>query len=391
MDLLLIHLPLGSLIRIPTGLLSIADWIERRGGEVEIHDGRLWADRVNGWLLAEKIERARFVGVSMMTVQIPWFLSLLDGFGSFLRGKLILGGIHPTLFPDQCKSYCDFVCSEAGEDFTAQILGCNGQAFDYAATGPRNYDLVDLDVYMALGHTIHDSIIGPGHVTVETSRGCNARCAFCVNTCLPWGHPWRPRDLDVVVAECDRLIARGATRFTWDDDYFLADARRAVELVQRVRTLCPEMTWGASARVRDVVRNADIITELAHDGGLRSLNIGIESGSARILQLLRKPHTPSDAVKCAEILAHAGVRAIYSYMKGVPTESDADRRETAELAKQIQTLHENSRTSPPGGTFQQYRPLPGTELAAMENYRWPSSLPQWNEWLRTDEAKGMQF
>jgi len=391
LDVLLIHLPMPQgMFRVPLGLFSIADWLKRRGVNARVYDMRMWSDFYNWVWLSGRIPSTRWVGVQLMTVQILWFLEFCELLAPVLAGKLVVGGTHPTLYPGQVEPYAEAVCAEGGEDFMARLLGCNGRKFDLATLGPRDWSLIDVRAYADLGMSIHDCLSGPGLIGVETSRGCNGRCAFCINQRLPWMRCWQPRPVEHVLAECEYLgRAHGVRRWLWDEDYFLGDVERALRLAEGLTAMGYNGGWGGAARVGDVTRAGAAIAELAALG-MRSLNIGIESGDNAMLRRLHKPHTVDQARECADILQAAGVRGIYSYMTNLPGETDDQKRMTRELLRDIQRRHPLSRTTPPGGGMQPYRPLPGTELAAQDARRWPESLPEWADALQNDpEMKAM--
>jgi radical SAM superfamily enzyme YgiQ (UPF0313 family) len=386
-DALLIHLPLSNMIKPPHGLWSIADWLQQRGLTVRLWDMRLYSDRVNGSALAHLIRESRLVGVSLMTMQVPWFLQFVRGLGDLLAGKLVVGGIHPTLFPEQFAGYVEpeHVCSDAGEDFMAALCGRNGERHDITKGKSRDFGLIDASMYRLLGHSMHNPVAGPGHFSVESARGCNGRCAFCINTILPWGQPWKPRPVEAVLDEC---ALSGCNRITFDDEHFFSDGGRAHEIATLLCETVPTARWAGAARVYDVCRYPDLFGRLAREGGLVSLGIGMESGSDRCLKRMHKPHTRAMALDCARILQEAGVYAIYSFIVGVPGEPQPETDEaTLDLMREVASIHSNSRFSPPGQP-QRFRPYPGTELA--QGYTFPESLREW-AWVLQNEYEGVDY
>ena len=388
-DLLLVHLPLDGMVRVPTGLLSIADWVGRQGRRVRVHDMRLYSERINQRLLAQAMREARYVGVGFMTRQAPEFLRFLSVYGEIVAGKLFVGGIHPTLFPDNMENHADDVCRIEGESFAATRLDCGNGQYDVERSEIRDLSLIDAERYANLGETMFTQIGGSGHANVETARGCNHKCAFCVNQALPWGRPWKARPVDVVVGEC--LVwhkAQNVTRFTFDDEHYFHKQERAEEIAKRLHDEIGErFRWAALATVRDVTAAPDLFRSLAERHGLTALGIGIEAGTDEALARLRKPHTVAKARECAAILDDIGVHAVYSYISGIPGERPETDQATRELMLWIDERHRNSRTSPPGLRMQLYRPLPGTPLAA--GVQFPSSLYEWSWLLEHDVSMRM--
>jgi len=111
--------------------------------------------------------------------------------------------------------------------------------------------------------------------------------------------------------------------------------------------------------------------------GTDILHIGAESGSPRMLELMRKNCTVEDIVAVNQKLArHPEIIAAYNWIVGLPGETLADLRLTQQLMLRIITDHPNALLFPPN----KYRPLPGTELyelALKQGYRKPQRLQEW--------------
>jgi len=65
------------------------------------------------------------------------------------------------------------------------------------------------------------------------------------------------------------------------------------------------------------------------------VSYGIESGSPRILEVLRKKETVEDAINAARATRAAGLFMVNFYLLGNPTETMADMELTLSLAKQL--------------------------------------------------------
>jgi len=130
--------------------------------------------------------------------------------------------------------------------------------------------------------------------SIATSRGCYMRCDFC----SVWryaeflgGPSWRTRSPANVVAEIDSIIKQypHAGAFSFVDDAFLggskASRERALAIADRLAVVSPPVAWSIACRSNEVEEH--ILYRLKR-GGLRSIHLGIESGSEDVLKRFAK-------------------------------------------------------------------------------------------------------
>jgi len=116
------------------------------------------------------------VAISLMTPLAKRGYEIADSFRQ--RGvPVVLGGIHPTMMPDEAKTHADSVVIGEAEGVWPQVLSdfINGSLKPtYKATGfcslnglrtPRR-DLLDKKAYFFVN-------------TIQTTRGCPFDCEFC--------------------------------------------------------------------------------------------------------------------------------------------------------------------------------------------------------------------
>jgi radical SAM superfamily enzyme YgiQ (UPF0313 family) len=105
------------------------------------------------------------------------------------------------------------------------------------------------------------------------------------------------------------------------------------------------------------------------------LTIGVESGSQRILNLIRKDLRVEQVIEASRKLKPYSIVPVYLFMMGLPTETPQELAQSIHLAEQL--LHENPRASK---SFNIYMPYPGTELynlALQLGLRQPQRLEEW--------------
>jgi len=120
--------------------------------------------------------------------------------------------------------------------------------------------------------------------------------------------------------------------------------------------------------------SGELARRLRRAGCLR-LFFGAESGSPRLLRLLNKGIRVSQIRRSARVTREAGIEADYSWMVGIPTETEWDKRATITAIKAVQRENPEAEF-----TVKIYTPYPGTPLYRMaikEGFRPPASLPGW--------------
>jgi anaerobic magnesium-protoporphyrin IX monomethyl ester cyclase len=242
---------------VPLGLLSVAAAVEAYGFTAAVLDARLYtaADALD-LLKARLAEGVRWVGLSVMTCQVPHALELSRA-AKALSGdvSVIWGGAHATLFPEQTVQHpdIDWVAIGEGEatfpkllagtparedELTGLAVGHGGDvlrgpqapALDPVQFPVPAYHLLDIEAY--LRRRLPGGAAARG-IDVLTSRGCPYRCAFCPNTFL-LGRRWRPLDLDGV-SELLNLVSgmAGLDSIWFVDDYFFGAPRASLSGSER--------------------------------------------------------------------------------------------------------------------------------------------------------------
>jgi len=190
--------------------------------------------------------------------------------------KVVMGGPHVTLLPDEGQEHCDHLILQEGEITWPQFLEDfkNGTAKKVYEPNPPmclsnlpspRWDL--LDRKMVKGAVI-------------ATRGCPYNCSFCALR-LVYDPTFRKRPVEDIVKDIQSFPVKFFA--FWDDNLF-ADKEYAKELM---RALIPlKRTWGAMVALRDC--NDEELLTLAKTAGCQYFFIGIESFSEEALKQSRK-------------------------------------------------------------------------------------------------------
>ncbi|MCA9796057.1 MAG: B12-binding domain-containing radical SAM protein [Candidatus Eremiobacteraeota bacterium] len=214
---------------------------------------------------------ADLVGISAITGTASRAYELARHFRA--RGmKVVLGGVHPTLVPDEAQSHADCVVTGYAEDSWPQLLrdfsvgrlaARYSQRHDLSLAGrpfPRR-DLLRTNDYL----TPH---------TIEATRGCIHQCRFCVVPSA-WGRPLQ-RPVAEVVADIEQMQAR---RVVFLDLNLIADVDYAKQLF---RALAP-LGIGWAGLATTMLAWDEELLELAARSGCRGVLIGFETMNAEAL------------------------------------------------------------------------------------------------------------
>jgi radical SAM superfamily enzyme YgiQ (UPF0313 family) len=386
--------PQAVFFAMPLALLAVGSALDRTRYNVVVIDGRFEADPI-ARLIAEAAD-ALCVGMTVLTgAPIRDALRASRALKA-VRPELpvVWGGWHPSLFAPQCldEPSIDVAVFGQGEHTFAEIVarltaradlaGCDGAAFrdggdvvvnpprslaDTNALPPHDYGLVAVEQYFTRKRRRQLDYI--------SSQGCRFRCTFCADPTV-YGRGWVGLTPERMGEELHALWTR--YRFddiTFQDETFFTHAGRVAGICEQLLTRGVAASWMATMRADQGCRMDDRLFALARRAGLRSVMVGVESGSQALLDWMKKDTKIAHVLDVADRCAFHGIGAIFNFIVGFPNETDDQLRETLSLVKRLRAMRANFETP-----IFYYRPYPGTgigEYARELGYRFPSTLDEW--------------
>ncbi|MEA3306621.1 MAG: radical SAM protein, partial [Elusimicrobiota bacterium] len=187
-------------------------------------------------------------------------------------------------------------------------------------------------------------------VSLISSRGCPGQCTFCANVCL--GHKFRVHSPEYIINEMIYLADKyNIKSFRFVDDCFTADAKRVIEICDRIIEKRLDIKWWVSGRM-NTVRDETMVMKMKQAGCI-AMQLGIETGNQRINDLMKKGTTLEMAETCCSLLRKHEIATLSSFIIGNEGDTVETARETIAFAKKLK-----STTT----TFHMFIPYPGTPL-----------------------------
>ena len=237
-------------------------------------DVRLYDDRMGRLPLDEPTD---LVALTVETFTAKRSYEIADAYHR--RGvRVVMGGMHPTLVPDEVARYCDAVVTGDAETVWSRVIA------DVAAgrLQPRYHGALP-PVPQSGVLPRRDLFRGMGYLPItllQFSRGCPYRCTYCATSAF-FHRSHRHRDVGEVVEE---IRAQPRRQLFFVDDNITADPEAAKELFAALIPL--RVRWVSQASL-DMLRDPELM-DLMVRSGCQGHVIGFESISDASLRGMHK-------------------------------------------------------------------------------------------------------
>ncbi|MGC2423997.1 MAG: radical SAM protein [Nitrospirota bacterium] len=183
------------------------------------------------------------------------------------------------------------------------------------------------------------------------TRGCPYDCTFCAGKTVS-GRRLRSRSVENVLQEI-RVLTQdyGIKEIHILDDNFTLRREFVKEFCGRLLSEGFDITWNCPNGVRLDTLDEDVVG-IMKESGCYTVSVGIESGSQRILDKMRKGLTLDKIKQQIGLLKKCGMTVNGFFIIGYPGETREEILETISFAKSLPLTR---------AIFYNYLPLPGTE------------------------------
>ena len=232
---------------------------------------------------------------------------------------------------------------------------------------------------------------------LEITRGCVYACSFC-QTPFMFKARFRHRSVANVRSHVDHMTREGSkfVRFLTPTSlsYGSSDTSVNLDAVEELLASVREGvgndgkvffgTFPSECRPEHVTEEA--LAVLARYVDNRTLVIGGQSGSDRVLETTRRGHTVADVVRAVERGVAAGFRPDVDFLLGLPGETPEDRIASMQLAERIvkmgARIHSHAFMPLPGTPLRDAVPEPIEERTMRAMARLESAGNAYGQWRR---------
>ncbi len=322
--------------------------------------------------------------------------------------KLVWGGVHPSMLPDQTldNEFVDIIIRGEGEVSFRNLVGKlrkekslsevkgisfkkdgknkhnpDAPLFDVNKTKPLPWHLVNVERYIDKGGLMFEEGTGVKRMLDIglTSRGCPHKCTFCYNLFFNKGK-WRPmtskKTFELIKQSVDDFNLDGV--WVHDDNYFV-DHKRVDEVADMMIREKMDIKWTNSGiTIFTYKQMADELKKKIVRSGCRSFRFGVETASPRIINLIKKPNTRQDIFAVNKDTKKHDIIPIYSFMIGFPTETKKEILDTCRAMVRLKKENRKSKFH----CISVYTPYPGTplfDMAVKKGFNPPKSFEGWSE------------
>lgn len=397
---------LGATIGPPHALLSIAAPLVNEYN-VKILDQRIDPNFMSN-LFVELAKVPICVGITTMTgTQIAHALQIAQEVRKYnYRIPIVWGGAHPSSVPEQTveNEFVDIVCVGEGDLTFKEIVKAIEQKEPWSKikgivykdyniirrTEERElldveelldtpWDLVDVESYIHrdfyMRGTKRSLDIG------QTSRGCPFQCGFCSSATLR-KRKWRAMSIEKSLNKIIEPVKKFNLDSIWiRDDEFYIDKNRAHKICEGILNSNLKIKWYTSGTRIDTFNSAtDEQIKMFKRSGANTLKFGAESGSNRILDLMKKGIHKEDTIAANLKIKKYDIIPVYALMIGFPTETFDDIHQTIDLYNKLRKDNRKAQFEIIG-TYLAFPATPLWDLALKNGLQAPTKLEEWKNWL----------
>ena len=284
------------------------------------------------------------VGISIMTATAKRGYQLAQIFKA-QGSKVVFGGIHASVMPEEAINYADAVVIGEAEGSWPNLIE------DFKQNSLKKYyESKEPDLSKAplpkRDSKIDRSVMGIKWPGFYTTKGCPYNCEFCSVSSV-YGRKVRHLPIPLVIKDIENAHSKV---FLSLDDNVAADSKYAKDLFKEMARL--NIEWGGQSTVS--IAGDDELLQLCRKSGCRGLFIGLESVSIKSMSKMHKTFKSTneneDAIK--RIQDH-GILFHPSFVFGFDDDTKSVFGDTLEF------LYKNRIAT---ATFNILTPYPGTRL-----------------------------
>lgn len=347
----------GAGKQAPLGICYLAAVLKKNNIPVSIIDAE--AENLISSDILKRLEKLKcdFVGITSSTVAFPKSLELANKIKYSNKDIFIaIGGPHVSASPQETLKHDCFDVGVIGEGEYALL------ELVKALSNKKNYENINGLVIKKNGKIIKtksrepienlDEIPYPARellpdknlynpppmnylkkpvLSIVTSRGCPNKCTFCDHAVF--GSRFRSHSAKRIVDEIKTLIKDfNAKEIYIVDDTFTVDKERVFKFCRLLKKNKINIPWAARPSVNTVTKK---MLKAMKGAGCWYIEIGIETGSSRVLKDIKKETTLEKIEDTVKYANKIGIMVKGHFIIGHPTDTKESIEQTIKFAKKI--------------------------------------------------------
>lgn len=388
--------PKAVFYTMPLALLALASYLDKSKYRVVIIDARL--EENPHARVTEECKDAVCLGLTVLTGS-P-IKDALEA-SNIVRNKyaslhITWGGWHPSLFPEETlnDTPADSVVIGQGELTLSDLLdriisgqdfsNVDGLAFKSPNGIVKNAERTMVDInklpafdYSFIDVPLYENLSGRKQVDYISSQGCRFRCNFCADPFM-YKRGWYGFTAERIADELEVLWKQYKFEHVhFQDETFFTLGHRVKSIADEFIKRKFNFSWFGTMRADQGARLESEVFALCKKSGLERVMVGLESGSQRMIDWMKKDIRIDQVFDSAEKCLQHDIAINFSVIIGFPGETEEDMNETLRVVRELRKMSPEFRVS-----IFYFKPYPGNEIAdrlIADGYKMPSGIQQWSD------------
>jgi len=359
------------LITPPINLMYVAQSLIDTGYKAEILDGLALNLSDKDILNYIKKKHPSLIGIPLYSSDLTKMYVLTELIKKQNPGvKIFFAGHHASALPKQVMQQfpnIDFIVRDEGEFTTVNLLKAlekdqdlkKVKGISYRQNGkvrhnPSAPPIEDLDKVPIPSRKLINPYLYYSRMSKRsnvdvliTTRGCPYRCTYCAKL-NEFFKSHRERSINNIMQELRMIKATGTNAVEIYDETFTLKKKRVMAFIEAVKKEKMDFEFRIRTRVTHVDRE---MLQGLKSIGVSTISYGVESGSQKVLNKMKKDTTLKQVEKAFYETEKAGINILGFFMIGNRGETPATIRQTVNFAKKLNPLF---------ATFSVLIPYPGT-------------------------------
>ncbi len=318
----------------PLGMAIVAGALDQAGHEVRQFDFLVYDQDSNRLREALEAFAPDVVCLSLRNIDnvdsfssdANWYLAdakrLINGIRLIGTMPIVVGGPAFSILPEEILAYlgADYGVVGEGEQAVPVLIDniIRGEEIPAITCGSAPLQGHEMGRPLLVPEFVDYYQQHSGLINLQTKRGCPFKCVYCTYPGLE-GHRFRPRPVEAVIEDLERLKRDHATSTVFFTDSIFNDPQGYhVQLAEEMVRRELDIRWCAFFRPQGLTRE---VLQLLKRSGLYAMEMGTDSGCDATLAGLDKGFGFDEVLACQQAAVAEQVPCAHFIMFGGPNET----------------------------------------------------------------------